>query len=274
MNLKSYGSALDYAAKNGRLLMCRYCGEESTAIGGIAMCSNCELPVNTEKEALQSNATAFTAISKIKELMENSDYENAAKEYDAVYKSGKDPSYLYAEALLRIKQSNAQIAGIRYDRKGFMEENTAFRDNGAKLASAARGLLNDTINACTKQMNEERPPLGVVYLAFLCHMKLSNLREAVVLLKVIEGIDSTYTGAYSRMMLDLNLHKPESVIRNAEQLLKPNSFSINALFYIAVALFDMKRYSDAKSIIVMLQPHLQNGQTMALASEIEEAIHV
>ena len=272
MGTGSYSNALELAAKNGRVLMCQYCGEESIAIGSVGICSNCELPVSMEKEALQSNATAFAGISKVKELLEGNDYEGAAAEYNAMYKSGNDPSYLYAEALLRIKQSNSQTAGIRYDRKGFMEENAAFRDNAAKLASMARGLLNDTINACAKQINEQRPPLGMVYLAFLCHMKLSNLREAGVLLQTIEGIDSVYIGAYSRMMLDLNLHRPESVILGAERLLKPGSFSINALFYIAVALFDMKKYKEAKNIIGTLQPHLQNGQTMALASEIEAAM--
>lgn len=274
MGIGAYSRALESAVKNGRKLMCQYCGEESLAVGRLGMCSSCELPVVSDLETLQASTQSFAGIMNIKKLIADNDYDNAAEAYGELYTSSKDQAYLYAEALLRIRQSNMQIAGIRYDRPGFMEENSTLRDNGARLASVARGLLNDAVNACTPQLGEQRAPLGVAYLSFSCHVKLSNLREAEVLQQKIQGIDNSYIGIYSRMVLDTNLGKPESVIGNAERLLKPEAFSINALFYISMALFDMKRYKDSKELLEMLQPHIQNGQTMMLAAEIDAATHV
>lgn len=274
MGIGAYSRALEFAVKNGRKLMCQYCGDESLAVGRIGVCSSCELPVVSDLEALQANTQVFAGIMEIKRLIADNDYDNAAKAYGELYTISKDQAYLYAEALLRIRQSNMQISGIRYDRPGFMEENSTLRDNGARLASIARGLLNDAANACAPQLGEQRAPLGIAYLAFSCHIKLSNLREAAVLQQKIEGIDNSYMGVYSRMVLDINLGKPESAISSAERLLKPESFSINALFYISMALFDMKRYKDSKELLEMLQQHLQNGQTMMLAAEIDAATRV
>ncbi len=272
MGIGTYSRALEFVAKIGRRTTCNYCGADTMIVGHAGICSLCELPLAPGQGGAR-DAHAPQSISKITELAEANDYDGAASAYDALYKESKDPAYLYAEALLRIRQSNSQIAGIRYDRNGFMEENAGLRDNAAKFASAARGLLNDAISACSNYLNEERPPISALYLSFICHMKLSNLREASVLAERINGIDS-YLGTYSRVMLEINLLEPGLALKDAELLLRPDSFSINALFYIAMALFDMKRYGDAGKVVGVLQPHLQSVQLSVLASEIEEAMKV
>lgn len=264
---------MELAEKSGRHTTCNYCGADTLIVGRAGICSCCELPIASDTAAVHGGAQAQPDIAKVKELVEANDYDGAANAYDALYKESKDPAYLYAEALLRIRQSNAQISGIRYDRRGFMEENAIMRDNAAKFASAARGLLNDAISACSIYLDEERPPISALYLSFICHIKLSNLREASVLAERINGIDG-YLGAYSRMLLEINLLEPGPALKDAELLLKPDSFSINALFYIAMALFDTKRYGESKAVIEMLQQHMQNGQTMALANEIDAAMRV
>lgn len=268
MDLGSCTRALDYAVKSGRRFACRYCGCESLAVGKVCVCSNCEMPV------YPGDVHDFAGISQIKDMVEGGDYQDAMKAYDSIYQSSKDPAYLYAEALLCIKQSNLQVAGIRYNREGFMEENATMRDAAAKFASTARGMLNDAINACLPQLKGDRPPLGAAYTTFMCQVKLSNLREAGEASHLLDKIDSEYLGPYSRMVLNLNLNKYDEVVKDAEALLKSDSFSINAIFYIAMAFFDKKNYSESRKLAELLDSYLKSGQLDALKHELDEVVNV
>ncbi|HUC39182.1 MAG TPA: hypothetical protein VL944_03575 [Candidatus Acidoferrum sp.] len=274
MNMEGYAKALEYAEKNGKRFMCRYCGNVSIAVGQAAVCQNCELPVYTEEAKMKEREPqTFALISDIKEKMDSGNYDAAMAAYDSAYKNGSDAGYLYAEALLCIKQSNAQIDSIKYDRKGFMDENTAMRDNAAKLASKAKALMEAAIKASEPHMMEERPPLPSVYLTFLCNMKLMNLREANDALQKLNKIDS-YLGMYGKMMLDLNLGKQEEAIADAESILKPERFSANALFYIALVLFDKRKYKESKEMVELVRKYIQGREIDTLSSEIEYATNV
>ncbi len=273
MNIRYYGRALESAVKGGKRFLCQYCASETLTVGSVCVCSNCEMPVYFDADVLRVRSPhTFATISEIKSAIEKNDYDAAIKLYDDLYQNGKDAGYLYAKALLSIKESNSSIAQIRYDRQGFMEENTPLRDGGAKLASSARASLSEVIKACESQLkNEERPPLGATYLTFICHIKLSNLREASVISSILNKIDSAYLGPYSRMVLSLNLHKPEDTIKNAERLLTQETFSINSLFYIALAKFDRGMYKESKEIVNLLKPYLPSSALDSLSYEITEA---
>ncbi len=264
--------SVEYAMANGKLFMCRYCGNISIAVNGVCLCSNCEMPVYTTREALQEKDPAvFSQIGSITDAIKRNDLSSAMVIYDSLSKDTKDPAYLYEKALLCIKQSNIEIEMIEYTKKGFMEDNSDLRDNSAKLISQARGILNEVIKACEPALSNERPPLMPVYLTFMSYLKLSSFKEADYMLGLLNRIDHPFFGSYGRMMLSLNIGKPDTVISESRNLLRPDNFSINALFYIAMAMFDKKDYEKSRAMLEVLKRYIHNRQIDALIYETEQA---
>ena len=261
------------ALKIARPLMCAYCGTETPAIGGAAVCSNCECIAYMDREALQAkDPQLFSDLQEMNSRLGSSDYSGAVSVYDRMISTHKDPSYLYAKALVCIKHSNYGISNIRYDRVGFMEENTALRDAARDLELAAKQFLNSAVAAAAPDMELDKPPLGSSYAAFLSHIKLSDLRAAKYAMECINRVDSGYVGEYAQMVLESNLKRPDSAIRHAEALARPERFSINAFFYLAMALYDKGRYREAKSLAERLKTAIGNSSVDVLLHEIGQQL--
>lgn len=272
MNIHSYITALENAAKKGDSFMCSYCGEQNFGLGGHCVCSNCELPIFLNADEFKAkNPDMFSSLKEMNEKAAASDYSKTIEVCDKLYGTMKDPAYLYIQALVQIKQSNQQTESIKYDREGFMEDNSRLRDNAAELASASKALLVSAIKDCEASMSEDRPAISSAYLTFLCQIKLSNIRGAAYAQQKVNKIDEKYLGAYSKMMLDANTGEHDDLIKNAEALLKPDSFSSNALFYIALTLFDKHKYPEARELIKAIKQHMNRSSIDALEIEINKA---
>ncbi len=271
MGVQDYLRALDNAVKRGSTFLCQYCGERTTSLGSECVCSNCEMPEYSDIDTMKAkNQPLFAALEALTEKIAANDYAAALAAYDSLYANGKDPGYLYAKALALIKQSNYQISMIKYDREGFMEENTSLRDDSARLASGARAALVSAIKACEPLLKDERPPLLPVYVTFLCHIKLGNLMEAGYTQQMLNKIEK-YLGLYAKMMLDSNTGMYSEVLKSVDELLRPESFSSNALFYAALALYGQGKYKESKAIVAALKKQISRGSLDELELEIKDA---
>ena len=250
-------------------MMCTYCGVETPTIDNVGMCSNCESVVYVDAETLQTkDAQLFTELAAVNDRLSSFDYDGALAAYDSIIAAKKDPAYLYAKALVYIKYSNYSMSSIRYDRRGFMEENIPLKDKAISLAADARQLLTLALNAAMADMGSDKPPLGIAYTAFLSAVKLSDLKAAGYAMEKINVSDSAYVGAYAAMVLGAELRKPDEALKHAGQLTGRARFSINAFFYIAQALYDKGRFAEAKRLAEELKPVMKgSGSVDALISD-------
>ncbi len=245
----SLATAIKLARSSGTSLFCRYCGNETVAVGSKGVCSNCEMPVEQNQKAFsERNAEIFQTAKSIKSAVGKGDFDSAVKVYEEAFAKYRDPGMLYAESLVKIKQSNAAIAQIRYDRKGFMEENTAYRNSGAKLVSEAKLLLFKAISACNAAMAAGPTP-GNAYLLFLCYSKIGNARASSNAIGLIEKAGNTYLSMYARMAYDSTVRDYKALERDSEAMLNSENFSVNALFYLALAALRNGNEKYAKSIM-------------------------
>jgi tetratricopeptide (TPR) repeat protein len=275
MNYSRYTDLLEAVAEQANQLMCLYCGEETLTTGDIAVCSNCESLVYDTSSALRSkDATLFENLLEIKKGIVANDYDKVLALYDKLIAANKDPAYLYAKALVYIKYSNSQISSIRYDREGFMDENVPLRDTAAKYTSLARATLNESLNVSAVDIAGTKPPLTSVYTTFLCQIKLTDFRGASNTLQIIKNMQNVYVAEYSAMVLESNLRHDDEALKHAEFLLEKGAFSVNAFFYIALALFDKKNYSEARKIADLLKKVMKNNSIDVLLYNIEQEVSI
>ena len=90
------------------------------------ICSNCESIINNDRKSLLgTNPELVGDLDTIRKGIANNDFESVVSVYDRMRSENEGPSLMYAEALAYIAYSNHEISLISYDRKGFMEENSA-----------------------------------------------------------------------------------------------------------------------------------------------------
>jgi tetratricopeptide (TPR) repeat protein len=267
----SYLSYLKPLEKNGLMLLCDYCGFQTFSLGHSAICSNCELPISHGEAALKaSNPSAFSHAENIYKLVSAKRFDDARKECDAAYHAVADLGYIYYKGLISIKASNSAVESIRYDRQGFMEENSAFRNAAAKEAASARGYFNFIISTAKIAGRGDSVPQ---YLVFLSNIKLHNIKEASEALKAINP-NNMQLQSYANMVMQLNAGSPESTISAAKKLLSENLFSINAMYYIAEALADRGNYKESREIALALLDKLPKPQINRLIWRINSALSI
>ncbi len=261
--------AIELISRNGRPLFCAYCGTETPSIGGSGMCANCELPLSASMDAVRaSKPTQFSYASQISSKTSAGDYDGASKLCDAAYSDTKDSGYMYTKGIIYTKWSNDEAARISYDRSGFMEENTVHRSKATGFAAQARAAFAYVISqAAHSDSSTSADP----YLIFLCQLKLHNLREAAEELKIIKKSGKPMQEAYAMMMLELNTGNPEAALKASDLLLKPDLFSINALYYVAEALADKKDYNTSRKLALELMGKLPKAKLKSLIWRIDKA---
>jgi tetratricopeptide (TPR) repeat protein len=267
--MPSYLSYLKLLEKKGEMLLCEYCGFQTPAIGNSGICSNCEMQVSYSDAALKSiKPSVYSHAQNIYNFVSAKRFDNARKECDAAYQETADLGYIYCKGLISIKASNSAQASIRYDRQGFMEENSVFRNAATKEAAAARGYFNSIISTTKMAGKDDSIPY---YLIFLSNIKLHNIKEASETLKAIKSRNIPLLENYGNMILQLNSNSPESTILAAKKLLSEELFSINALYYIAEALADMGDYKKSIKLALALLEKLPKQQINRLIWRINSA---
>lgn len=271
MGVTEYSRALERALKHGKLLTCIYCGEETLCTGDWGFCSNCEMPVYIDHDALKGKyPEIYTRVGQLAEQVGSGMLDEAANTCDALVKYTNDPAYLYEKGLVLIKHSNHETMQIRYDLDGFMEDNTIHRNNASSFASMARGAFIGAINAEQQMLGMGKASLGATFVSFLCSIKLLNIREASLMCAELEKLDQSY-GDYARMVLELNLGHPDAVLGRADAMNGRGRFVLNGVYYAALAMMDRRRYDDAKRIGVMLKGHVPDNAFDLLMKGVIEA---
>jgi tetratricopeptide (TPR) repeat protein len=270
MDAKAYSDMLDGIKNSSSLLMCEYCGTETASMGDKCMCSNCEELVTTNRASIEKkDHLLLDSLVKINDSIADQRYDDATAIYEKLIADRKDPLLMYAAAIAYFKHSNYEIMQISYMQPNFMEGNTLHRDKAASLVSTAKRHLFKAIDISNAEISKGNKSLNLVYNRFLAQIKLGNVRGAKDSIRMLEGLGNDYALAYSRMVFESAMERYDSVLEAAEALTKKDNFSINAFYYIGLALFKKRRAKDAKQLLQSLGKILKNGNLDALIFEVD-----
>ncbi|MCL4373447.1 MAG: hypothetical protein M1360_00155 [Candidatus Marsarchaeota archaeon] len=243
---------------------CNYCGAENSFFGGIAICTNCESMTSTSQ---QSSAGHASAIRSIRAHNKNKEYEESIKAYDVLFGLEKDPMLLYAEALTYIEYSNYEVSRIRYDREGFMEENSMLNHHASELSAKAKLLLAK----CASMISGSAvagDAKAAAYHLFLAHLKFGDISAARVSIEGIKKLNDSMLYEYASMLLDSETGNFKSVLMHSEKLLKANWEPHIALYYSAYALFKLGRIKDSKAIVASIRNAIKSENAVHLMEAI------
>ena len=272
MNTNQYLAVLNSLKNSHATIFCCYCGSETPAIGDRCICSNCESFIDSERAALERNDHALLeTLVGINANVRDSGYDDAIAAYEKLIQLNKDPGLVYAEALLLMQYSNHELAGISYDRAGFMEENAGHRDKAAELASSSKRLLTKGMSIAKVEIANGNSSPATLYLLFLCQMRMEDYRGAQNSMKELEAKGHEYLAAYSSMLFHAETGRYENAIADAERLLDRQRFSVNALFYIGLSRFKEGHVKDAERILAAFSGVVSSGAVDAMMEEIENA---
>lgn len=270
MELKSSIAELRITLKASTQFLCERCGAETAAIGGMCMCSNCEsIATNTRSTLERKDHMLLGSLDRINKAIAASDYNSAISVYDELVSQRKDPSLMYAEALLYLKYSNYEVMQIGYENPGFMEGNTAHRDKASKLASLAKKLLAKSVSQSKREIMASPGSLGLTYNLFLSQMKLGMMRAANSTINDILKLDSRYVYNYAKMVFEARREHYDDMVKAADTLTSAENFSLNAFYYMGLWLFKKGRYKEAKEMLNSLNGLMRSSNLEALLFEID-----
>ncbi len=256
---------LKFVESANKKFQCIYCGTETYILNNIGICSNCENIISLPNSVLITKDP--DAVNKISEISQNlskenakeEEFENAIKIYDELIATKKHSGYLYAKALLLIKYSNYNSDQINYDRQGFMEENSKYNEKAIQLISNSKLLLYKIIATCNANIINNINSVNEIYLMFLSYIKLNNLKSAQTSLNLIKRFNENYISEYAQLIFNISSKNFKDAETNAENLLKQNNFSINALFYYSFILFNKNKFKQSKIILNILERYINNN---------------
>ncbi len=270
MDAKVYVSALQDIQKSATLLMCEYCGIETSSLGDTCICSNCESMVVTNRAILEKkDHVLLDALDNINRSMSDSNYDQAIQLYDKLILERKEPSLMYAEAIAYLKYSNHEITNIGYMRAGFMEENTLHRDKAAKLVSLSKRLLTKSVSLANAEIAKGNKPLNLIYNKFLAQIKMGSVKGSKESVEMLKGMGNEYIYNYAQLVFAARMEKYDNTLRAAEKLTKKDSFSINAFYYIGLALFKKGKFKDAKSVLESVNGIIKSANLDTLIFEVD-----
>ncbi len=267
MDVNKHIKVLKTIGASASNLMCQSCGLLTPAIGQLGVCHSCESTISMSRDGMvKRSPDLVAALDGINADIKANRYDDAIAAYEALIKKDQDPSLVYAEALVYTRRSNYEIAQISYDREGFMEENTEHRNNAARYAAASRLLLNKAASLCNTALSENEAQ-GKRYTAFMAYVKLGDYKAARALLDAMAAEGDGYMHKYAAMVFCSATGRFDEMVMHAEELSKPSSFSINAFFYIALALLKRRERKQALRLLAALKEHIDSDAIEALEKE-------
>lgn len=270
MDARQYIQVLESLKGSFAPLMCSYCGTETQSIGSTCMCSNCELIVSGTRGALtKRDHVLVDSLDRINNSIEGGEYEDALAVYENLLKQSSDPALMYAAAAAYLKQSNYETSQISYSKEGFMEDNTVHRNNGAKLASAAKKYLARAISTVQDDIVKGNRSFDLVYNMFLAQVKMDNMRAAQECLNMLKNLGNSYVYDYASMVFESALGRYDRLANASGKLMAKDNFSINAFYYAGFALLKSKKLEDSKELLHSLAGMLRNPNIDALIAEID-----
>jgi hypothetical protein len=275
MDAKGYVAILNESKKSATSLMCTCCGVETSSIGQLCVCSNCESMVTTNRAAIESRDHALLdSLDSINKSISDSKYDQAIATYEKLIAERKDTSLMYAAAIANLKYSNYEITQIGYAKNGFMEENTLHRDKAAKLVSTAKKLITKSISLTNAEIAKENTSLNLVYNRFLAQIKISNIKGAKDSIAMLQKIGNEYIYNYANLVFESRMERYDNALKIAQEFTTQKSFSVNAFYYIGLILFKKGKIKDAKAVLEALNGLLKSSNLEALLFEVNAQLSI
>ncbi len=272
MELRQYAKRLERLSKSYHRMVCMYCGAETTAQSDLCICSNCESITRYDKALLSSrDPTLVESLGVISVALGKKDYTAAIAEYEKIFQERKDPLYLYAESLAYIKYSNDENGNIGYEKPGFMEDNTALREQALGLASEAKRLLAKSAYMLADYVSKGDASLSNLYSLALVRLKLGDLKGAQESVNSIGKLGNSTLYNYAAMLLETQLGNYAQAGKHADALISSDDAPVNAFFYAGLSMFKQGRYADAKRLLDSLSGVSGSASIPALVKEMRES---
>ncbi len=271
VNVNQYVNIIDKLGTVSRT-MCVYCGNNNVPSGDMWLCAYCENANSGSMSSIKLKDTSLVnSLSIVTTAIAKNDFKTAIIEYDKIITRYGEPGYMYNYGLLHFQFSNFLVGAIRYDRKGFMEENSILREQASIVASTAKKILNRAAFMCKTDMSTGKGNDLTMYTMFIISIKLRKMKTARKAIELLNQLGNQYLTTYSEMVFNAEAGRYPELVNYATELVKKGQLSINAFYYIAWALFKDRKYADSKRILDALNKQLQNETIIALSNELEKA---
>ena len=268
VNIKEYIKILESVSKHGHRLICLICGTETPTLAGKGLCSNCENVLYVSRVALlKSNRQLVNYLDGINAMV-NTNYRQALKLYDYLYAASRETALLYAQALLCIRASNYEASLMSYTGGSIIGENASHRARSDQLMTKAKLLLNKAAYAYQKSLANAETK-NARYMLILIRLKLKDFKAAQESLELLSKQGDEYLTNYARMIFYSAIGDFKDSLIYTDALAKPDSFSINSMYYAALAAMERKRLKDAKRLLTILSKTSRSSNVDALMKDIE-----
>ncbi|MCL5423847.1 MAG: hypothetical protein M1385_02065 [Candidatus Marsarchaeota archaeon] len=223
-----------------------------------------------QKNALDSELSQW--LEQYNEFIDDENYPSAINIYNQIVGIYKTQEYLYVHGINYIKYSNFMASRIRYDRSGFMEENSAYKKASNEIYYNARLFLYKSINLVNLNTNSEEIP-DVIYVKLLAQIKLGDMRGANDSIERIAFLNNKYLTNYSNILFyDASGEVNKTINAINAMIDEYNDYPITIFYYLAKSLYKKREWKNANEVIKLLSKLVYNKSIEHLSKNIENML--
>ena len=274
MELSEYQRLVESAKSSYTTLICGYCGEETLSRSARSFCSNCESIIGTGRSELASrNPQLVDSLDKIRSASASGDFDTVLYAYTELEKTSTAPQMLYCHGLAYVEYSNMFVSKIRYDLKGFMEQNARARDNGFKMLSEAKRLFAKSAYHSESASLEGNTSSDLIYNRFLCLLRIGELRRAKQAIDELATANEHALADYANLLLHIASSEYRAAAPLADKIARSENSPMNAFYYVAFLRFKAGK-SGTPKMLSMLDGVIDPVKLHRLAESIALASNV
>ncbi len=225
-----------------------------------------------QKNTLDSELAQW--LEQYNEFIEDENYPFAIEVYNQIINIYKTQEYLYVHGINYIKYSNFMIGRIRYNREGFMEENSAYKKASNEIYYNAKLFLYKSINLIDLNTNTNSDDMpNSIYVKLLAQIKLGDIRGAYDSIERITFSDNKYLTSYSNILFYDASDNVDMVIKTIDTMINEyNDYPITVFYYLAKALYKKRQWKNADRIIKSLSKLVYNKSIEHLSKNIDNML--
>jgi|GEM_PF-5221342 hypothetical protein len=265
MDYSKYFSLLDRPGASPAI--CGYCGSYlNLGTLGEGFCHFCEAHINRrEEKAKNPEIEKFSAIQL---LIDEGNLDYAKKNLDAVTAESNNPNLLFGAGSVYKTLSGLKYGDLDYNRKGFMEENSANIYSSLDLTSKSKEMFYKAIRLISDQ-TKTSPDDDLLYLSFISYIKLGRLLDAERTLSSMKTQKTSLMSEYANMVFCVESNKKEGYAYTLELMTKENP---NGIYYLAKYLLSQKKLSEAKLTLERLSAKVRMPDAVFLLHKIDRLL--
>lgn len=253
------------SGKSHSMTRCQYCGS-FVALGGRkeGFCQFCEGYVHSRTH----KSGDLSKLSQIQDLLDSNKTADARAGLDALTSQSSDPILLFGAAHIYGYLSSYKYHDLDYNRKGFMEENSANVYSSLDLTSKSKEMFYKSIrliNDQTKDATGSEP----LYLNFVSYIKLKRLFDAGRSLVLLKSHGHDVAREYAEMVYAVESGRKEGKESAIGLIGRGN---INAIYYLARCYVKEKKLKEAKSILEKMTGKVRMPDAVFLLHKIDRLL--